>query len=329
MVMPASYPESTLESFRAEGAITAWKNWSGNIQYAPLTVEQNYFQPTDRGSLEAIVRKAAAAGATLRVSGQRHSQPPLVVHDTRRGAAAPARPTWLVDLACYADLGPRQDQRIVLDASGKTVTVNAGVREDELDAFLTRNNKLFRTATAGGFFSIGGMTAVDVHGGTVDAPIFAETASAFTIMGPDGAVTTLDATTPPESGWQPLQFARVSLGALGIVTSITLEVLDRPWESTLQSGRRFDSFTGQADFTAQIKTLLATHARLEIFFHPYTNKLLTLYWDIDAAAKPAPNRTPKVPDACALAGEVSSVRRCRFSGWTPRDRRFCTRRTCR
>ena len=310
MVMPASYSEPTPESFRAEGAertkaaSAAWKNWSGNIQYAPLTVGQNYFQPTDRASLEGIVRRAAAAGATLRVSGQRHSQTPLVVHDARAGAPAPTRPLWLVDLACYADLGPRQDQRIVLDASGKTVTVNAGVREDELDAFLSRTNKLFRTVTAGGFFSIGGMTAVDVHGGTVDAPIFAETASAVTIMGPDGGVTTIDATTPAENGWQPLQFARVSLGTLGIVTSVKLEVLDRPWATTLQSGRRFDTFTDQADFTAKIKTLLTTHARLEIFFHPYTNKLLTLYWDIDTAPKTTtPNRAPSVDDACSLASK--------------------------
>ena len=304
MVMPTTYPESTLEAFSAQAVSAAWKNWSGNIQYAPLTLGQNYFQPANRASLEDIVRRAAAAGATLRVSGQRHAQPPLVVHDTRAGAEAPTRSIWLVDLACYADLGPHHDQRIVLDTSGKTVTVNAGVREDELDTFLTRNNKLLRTVTAGGFFSIGGMTAVDVHGGTVDAPIFAETASAFTIMGPDGGVTTFDSTTPAENGWQPLQFARVSLGALGIVTSVTLEVLERPWLTTLQAGRRFDTFTGQADFTATLKTLLATHARLEIFFHPYTNKLLTLYWDVDAAPKTtSPNRAPEVADACALAGK--------------------------
>ena len=39
-------------------------------------------------------------------------------------------------------------------------------------------------------FSLGGMTAVDVHGATVKAPIFAETASAFTILGADGELTT-------------------------------------------------------------------------------------------------------------------------------------------
>jgi FAD/FMN-containing dehydrogenase len=296
--MPTSYTAAT----STEGVNAAWKNWSGNIVYAPLTDGEDYYAPADRAGLEDIVRRAAAAGVTVRVSGQRHSQPPLVVDDTRGGGAAPARKTWLVDLACYSDLGPRNNQRILLDAAGNTVTVNAGVREDELDAFLTRNNKLLRTVTAGGFFSIGGMTAVDVHGGTVDAPIFAETATAFTIMGPHGAVTTIDKSTPAENGWHPLQFARCSLGALGIVTSVTLEVLDRPWATTLRSGRSFDTFTGQADFVARIRTLLATHARLEVFFHPYTNKLLTLYWDIDTPPKDtASNRAPRVPDACAQA----------------------------
>jgi hypothetical protein len=57
------------------------------------------------------------------------------------------------------------------------------------------------------------MTSVDVHGATIAAPIFAETASAYTIMGPDGVVTTIDANTPSEGNWQPLQFARVSLWA--------------------------------------------------------------------------------------------------------------------
>jgi len=211
--------------------MSPWTNWSGNIE-TPVNNE-NYFSPTTLSQLQAIVTGAASKGVALRVSGQRHSQPPLVVADSRGGVPAGSKKTLLVDLSCYADLGPNQDQRILLDPSGKKVTVNAGVREDELDAFLTAHKMMFRTVTAGGFFSLGGMTAVDVHGATVDAPIFAETASAFTIMGPDGAVTTLDEHSPPVDGWKPIQFARVSLGMLGVVTSVTLEVLEQPSAETL------------------------------------------------------------------------------------------------
>jgi FAD/FMN-containing dehydrogenase len=160
------------------------------------------------------------------VSGQRHSQPPLVVEDNRAAVPQTAK-TYLVDMSCYADLGwPAQDQHIVLGPGKNQVTVNTGVREDELDAFLTQHNLMLKTVTAGGFFSLGGMTAVDVHGATLDAPIFAETVSVFNILLADGTITTIDAEASAVAGWSPLQFARVPLGGLGVVTSITIDVRD-------------------------------------------------------------------------------------------------------
>ena len=95
-----------------------------------------YFTPTNLAELKSALAEAAKApGATVRVSGQRHSQPPLVVDEDRD--PAPQTNAFLVDMSCYRDLGPGQDQRIVLGPGSKQVTVNAGVREDELDAFLT------------------------------------------------------------------------------------------------------------------------------------------------------------------------------------------------
>lgn len=282
--------------------MSPWTNWSGNIE-APVNNE-NYFSPATLSQLQGIVTGAAANGVALRVSGQRHSQPPLVVADSRGGVPADSKKCWLVDLSCYADLGPKRDQRILLDPSGKKVTVNTGVREDELDAFLTAHQKMFRTVTAGGFFSLGGMTAIDVHGATVDAPIFAETASAFTIMGPDGAMTTLDENSPSVVGWKPIQFARVSLGALGIVTSVTLEVVERPWATTLKSGSDRYSLKDEATFVSQFKTVLKTHERIETFVNPYTNTFLALWWDVDRSpATETPTKAPTVPDACAHAGK--------------------------
>ncbi len=282
--------------------VPPWNNWSENIVHS-FSGSDAYYAPTNLSQLQAIVKAAAAAtGATLRTSGQRHSQPPLVAADNRTTPVSPT-PTWLVDLSCYADLGPNGDQRMVLNASQLKVTVNTGVLEDELDAFLTANNLMLRTVTAGGFFSLGGMTAVDVHGATVDAPIFAETASAFTIMGPDGVVTTMDENSPVIGSWKPLQFARVSLGALGIVTSVTLDVMPRPWATTLAPSRK--SYTlEESQFVALFKTLLATpNSRVETFFNPYSSAYLTLSWDVDASpATKTPNSAPTVPNACTLAG---------------------------
>lgn len=291
-----------------------WRNWSGNLVHQPASDGVNYyFTPTNLGELKsALAAVAKVPGATIRVSGQRHSQPPLVVGDDR--LAAPRTTAFLVDMSCYKDLGPGQDQNIVLGPGNKQVTVNTGVREDELDAFLTKHNLMLTTVTAGGFFSLGGMTAVDVHGGTMDAPIFAETVSAFTLLLADGGVATIDEQSPSVAGWSPLQFARVSLGGLGIVTSLTINVLDRPWATTLQGGTERFGLADKAAFVKTFGPLVTNHTRLETFFTPYATSsagfplyaknFLALWWDV---VSDPPTKTPNAanaPDnACVLAAK--------------------------
>jgi FAD/FMN-containing dehydrogenase len=291
-----------------------WRNWSGNLVHQPASDGvKYYFTPTNLAELKsALVEVAKAPGATVRVSGQRHSQPPLVVDDDRD--AAPQTKAFLVDMSCYKDLGSAHDQRIVPGPGSNQVTVNTGVREDELDAFLTKNNLMLTTVTAGGFFSLGGMTAVDVHGGTMDAPIFAETVSAFTLLLADGSVTTIDARSPKVGSFSPLQCARVSLGGLGVVTSITVDVESRPWATTLQGGTERLGLADKAAFVETFGSLLKNHTRLETFFTPYATgsvgfplyakNFLALWWDVvaDPPTK-TPNTPPSQDNACVLAAK--------------------------
>jgi FAD/FMN-containing dehydrogenase len=289
-----------------------WQNWSGNLVHKPASdAGKYYFAPTNLTELESVLTEVSKVrGAIIRVSGQRHSQPPLVAEDNR--AAVPqTTKTYLVDMSCYADLGPAHDQHIVLGPGKNQVTVNTGVREDEVDAFLTQHNLMLKTVTAGGFFSLGGMTAVDVHGATVDAPIFAETVSAFNILLADGTVATIDGESSAVAGWSPLQFARVSLGGLGVVTSITIDVLERPWATTLQGGTARLGLANKPAFVQQFKTLLGNHARVETFFTPYATgflwlgvkNFLALFWDVVKDPSPkTPNASPNPPpNACILA----------------------------
>src|SRR4029077_15946812 len=286
-----------------------WENWSGNLVHKPASDGgKYYFAPTNLTELKAVLTQVSKVrGAIIRVSGQRHSQPPLVAEDNR--AAVPqTTKTYLVDMSCYADLGP---DRIVL-AGKNQVTVNTGVREDELDAFLIKHNLMLKTVTAGGFFSLGGMTAVDVHGATQDAPIFAETVSAFNILLADGTVTTIDGKSSPVDGWSPLQFARVALGGLGVVTSVTIDVLERPWKTTLQGGTEELRLTDKPSFVAKFKTLLRNHTRVETFFTPYAAawwpfpNFLALFWDVVADPSKKIENTPPDPppdNACVLAAK--------------------------
>ena len=290
-----------------------WQNWSGNLVHQPASDGvPYYFTPTNLTELKGVISTVAqTAGATLRVSGQRHSQPPLVADDNR-SAVPPKTTSYIVDMSCYADLGTNGNQRLVLGPGPNQVTVNTGVREDELDAFLTSNNLMMKTVTAGGFFSLGGMTAVDVHGATLDAPIFAETVSAFNLLRADGTLVTINAQSPKVGGWSPLQFARVSFGGLGLVTSIVLDVIARPFANTLQGGTQRFGLKDKSAFVQTYKTLLATHTRVESFFTPYATdwiwigakNFMILWWDVINNPSPqTPNIPTAPPNACMLAGK--------------------------
>ena len=291
-----------------------WENWSGNLKHVPaLDNGTYYYTPTNRAELKGMLAEARAKGAaTIRVSGQRHSQPPLVADDNRSDPPKTTT-TYIVDMSCYVDIG---DQGMVMGPGPNQVTVNPGVREDALDAFLSKNNRMLKTVTAGGFFSIGGMTAVDVHGGTVDGPIFADTASSFTIMNGEGEEKTIDASSPLVSGWSPLQFARVSLGGLGIVTKIVLDVLPRPYATTLKGEVKNYLCKDKAAFISTFQSLLtgpSKHDRMEVFYTPYAaapnlpfpvalENFLVLSWDVVGNPdKKIPNGSVTPRTACSLA----------------------------
>ena len=303
MATPANKPDASPTS-------PTWGNSSGNIVHLPPTDGENYyFRPTNLADLKSVVARAKANGVTLRVSGQRHSQPPLVADDNR-GAVAAAPTTYLVDMSCYADLGQSGQDQMVLGPGQNQVTVNPGMKEDALDAFLTNSSLMLDAVTAGGFFSIGGMTAVDVHGGTVEAPIFAEAVASFTILGADGNQTTIDGQSKDADGNSLLSFARVSLGMLGVVTRLTLNVLPRPWANTLQgSSARFLAAT-KSDFIAKYKERLVgskKHDRMECFFTPYAapfkiDNHLVVWWNVVQNPNPQiPNSAPTPQTACALS----------------------------
>src|SRR5262249_32862614 len=152
---------------------------------------------------------------------------------------------------------------------------------------------------------IGGMTAVDVHGATIQDPIFAEIASAFKILGADGQLRTIDATTPPVNGWSPLQFAPVSPGGGGIVAQIIPHVLPRKYANTLQGGMQRYKFFDRQSFIDGFPALL-NHTRLEVFYTPYAATVglanfLALWWDVVDPTSPIPNTAPDPPTACTLA----------------------------
>ena len=294
-----------------------WRNWSTNLAHdAPIPGEDYYFEPTTRDELIAIACQAKASGKRLRVSGQRHSQPPLVVGTNSTASTGLVdSDVWVVDLRCYSDLetaggSARIQLKTVGDpvsrTEGRVVVANAGVREDELSEFLQNNNLMLPTVTAGGFFSLGGVVAVDVHGASADQGILAESVRAMEVLRtyPDVLIDAIDGTSVTPDGDRALPYERVALGSLGIMTSLTFEVEDRPFKESLTSSHETVQFSGRnarddfASFYANLLFDSPSVPRVESFFDPYTDNFLILKWD---RPNPLPSETP-VP----AASEISS-----------------------
>ena len=274
-----------------------WKNWIGNLKYSPNQHDGKYYYvPKNFSELQLIIKKARIVNQgvepsnkiNVRVSGQRHASAPLIVNDigppkinTKHGK------TWVVNLSCYCDLGEHQRHNVVLDTKNLTVTVNTGVTELALQKFLAAHGYTLKVFTAGGFFSIGGITAVDVHGGVNGQSIFASNVTAFTVLEADSKQRTYDTKSANFYGYHPLQFYRASLGTLGIVTSVTIKITALSYSNAIKPAYAYYTTFNKHAFIHLYKSLLFSGAddNVETFYNPYAKKsnLLTLTWRINGS----------------------------------------------
>jgi xylitol oxidase len=176
----------------AAGALT---NWAGNIAFAP----ERLHRPDSIAELRTIV----GSSAKVRVLGTGHS--------FNRIADTPA------DLVSVAGLPPV----IEIDTATATATVSAGLRYAQLAEHLHRAGFALPNLASLPHISIAGACATGTHGSGVGNGNLATSVTGLRIVGPDGDVTELSSRDDPEA----FPGTVVSLGALGVVTSLTLDLV--------------------------------------------------------------------------------------------------------
>lgn len=292
-----------------------WKNWSENVWHVG-PFRQKYMKfPQTEDDLRAVLLKAKEEGVKVRASGQRHSQAPQILEENRYIPQLKKSDTYVIDMSIYEDIRndmPHEDERnhelaespfvrmkvVSRDnrAREAIVVVNSGTREDEFEYFLGTNNLALKTVTAGGIFSIGGMTSNDVHGGAIKNGIFADTCAGFNIMLWDGSVIQIREDDPiRDDGFHPIQFARVNLGLLGIVTQVFVKCDFRLKQESLQGRMAFVNISIVQEFVLAFKDFVE-HDRLECFYDPYTGGFMPLMWDLESNFDKTgnPNKPPEL-----------------------------------
>jgi xylitol oxidase len=181
----------------------ALTNWAGNLTFGARRVHR----PRTLDELRALV----AGTDRIRAVGSRHSFSPVA--DTAG------------DLVRLDGL----PEHIEIDPAAGTVTVSAGTRYAELAAELHRNGYALGNTASLPHISVAGSVATGTHGSGDSQRCLSAAVAGLELVGPEGDLLELrrDAHADEFAG------SVVALGALGIVTRLTLNI-----EPTYQVAQR-------------------------------------------------------------------------------------------
>jgi L-gulonolactone oxidase len=220
-----------------------WSNWAGNQRMQPVRV----VRPSSVDEIAAAVKQAAADGLRVKAIGSGHSFTGIGLTDG-----------VLLDMSSYAGL-------ISADAATGLVTAQAGLPLHRLNALLHEAGLGLTNMGDIDIQTVSGAVSTGTHGTGRSSAGFAAQVAALELVLADGSVVTCSATERPEL----FASARVGLGALGVISTVTfqaekafvLEADERPM-------RLDDVLDGFVD-------LVGSNEHFEFYWFPHTDIALT------------------------------------------------------
>ncbi|QRR03298.1 D-arabinono-1,4-lactone oxidase [Dyadobacter sandarakinus] len=191
---------SALMSAPLLSPLTSWavagklKNWAGNLEYST--------ERLDAVSSQAEVQQALKKYERLKVLGTRH---------------------------CFNDIADTKDQfislvnaeeQISIDEKKKTVTVNAGIKYGRLSPYLDKKGFALHNLASLPHISVAGACITATHGSGEKNGNLATAVSALEMVTADGSVVQLSR----EKDGERFKASVVNLGALGVITKVTLDL---------------------------------------------------------------------------------------------------------
>ncbi|MEM8695399.1 MAG: D-arabinono-1,4-lactone oxidase [Pseudomonadota bacterium] len=243
---------------------TSWRNWSGSVRAAPRHIAV----PRDEDALARIV----ADHDRIRVTGAGHSFMPLCETDG-----------VLIRL-------DELDGTLEIETDGATAWAPAGWSLAKLTAELWRHGYSLPNQGDVNPQSLAGAISTGTHGTGAELGSLATIARGFRLMTADGRVIECDARKNSEL----FQAQRVSLGLLGIVLSIRIDLL--PAYHLVENIRAVPL----AEIEAQWDDLAQRHRHVEFWIFPYTEDAILKTLDICDPCDPPMKKTDMDEKAFAL-----------------------------
>lgn len=176
-----------------------WRNWVGNQS----CVRQEAAAPASEDELCALVADATSRGLDVRAAGSGHSFTPVALTNGLHLSLARMRGVTHVD------------------RDARQVTVSAGTTINELVAVLKEHDLSMVNQGDIDSQAVAGALTTGTHGTGARLGNLASSVVGMTLVQPDGSREVADASRP-----DLLEASRVSLGTLGVISEMSLQVSD-------------------------------------------------------------------------------------------------------
>lgn len=223
--------------------MATWRNWAGNQKASPLSIES----PRSVGELAALVASASELGQKVKAVGSGHS--------FTSAAATNGRMVRLESLSGILNV----------DRAKCQVTVGAGTRLSDLNTLLHSEGLALANLGDIAYQTVAGAISTSTHGTGKALTGLAGQVVAMKLINGQGEIIECSKSVNP----QIFDVARVSVGALGIITEYTLQAVPSFRLRALEQPMRLD------DVLENAHDLADTHNHFEFFWIPHTKWALT------------------------------------------------------
>lgn len=215
-----------------------WTNWGGTYSCSPTRVES----PTSEEEIVAIVRAAAERGERVKVIGSGHS---------------------FTDIGCTDGCLIKLDnfnKVLEVDRDAATITAQAGITILQLSDALSHFGLAMENMGDVGYQTISGAISTATHGTGERFGNISSQVAGLSLVLANGEVMRCSLGQDGEA----FKAAQVGLGALGVISSVTLRCVPAYNIHSVQEPRKLDELLDQFD------ELCANNDHFELFWFPHT-----------------------------------------------------------
>jgi L-gulonolactone oxidase len=220
-----------------------WRNWARNQQSAPISIGR----PTTEEELVDLVKRAAASGLRVKAVGSGHSFTGVALTDGR-----------LIAFDRYSGIATS-------DPGRSAVTVQAGITLHRLNTELYARGLALENLGDIAYQTIAGAISTGTHGTGKALGGLATQVTGLRLIASDGSVIDCSAENEPEV----FHAARVGLGALGVISTVTLRCLPAFNLHAIEAPMPVETVLGSLD------ELVDGNDHFEFFWFPHTDWALT------------------------------------------------------